>query len=448
MGLIKHFPLFVLIRRVKVNRLNPVCSEFIEFLEVKGLDNKVYNLKEGYYWLDRMIIRALDIEGNEHKIVRIHVDKDFEVTFSDYPNEEQDFEIESWKDTALRHKERLLKLESKSIEDVKMLLEKFKDNNKYICHSGGKDSTVLNHVVRKVDSGIPILFNNTSNESAETYKLIKSLDNVRTLNPKEGFWQYIKRTNFVPSRMARSCCGLYKHDLTSDNLNHDEKYLLFMGMRNAESNTRSGYETIHSFDYYPEDWTCGLAIRKWKELDIWLYIILNDLRFNDIYRMGYSRCGCIVCGFRSNLEELMTTHFFPKTMNRFETVQENNFLAHERWIGLHCTLDEFKNKGAWKGGLYRPEPTQEVIQEFADYKGLDYDIAEKFFSRKCKICDKNIRQKNVLAMNLKYLGRNAGDILCKTHLQEHLSEIKGSKFTNQDWKDAIKDFESDGCELF
>lgn len=59
----------------------------------------------------------------------------------------------------------------------------------------------------------------------------------------------------------------------------------------------------------------------------------------------------------------------------------------QRWIGLNCTLDEFINKGAWKGGLYREKPNQEVVNEFAEYKGVDTDIAKNFFSRTCYKCD-------------------------------------------------------------
>lgn len=417
--------------------MNLVYGDFIQFLKDNGMN---YDLKEDYYWLDRMIIKAYDKQGNIHKILRIYVDDDFNISFKKYKT--KPFEIESWQETAIRHKDRILQLEQDSIAITKQLLNKYKDYTPYICHSGGKDSTVLCNIVRQVNPDIPILFNNTSNESADTYKFIKAYDNVRTLNPKEGFWQYLKRENFVPSRLARSCCNIYKHDLTLDNLNHDEKYLMFMGMRNAESRTRSDYQTEHQFDYYPDNWMCGLAIRQWTELDIWLYIILKDLPINNIYKYGYSRCGCVVCAFRSNFEELLTRYYFPKQVERFNKVQKSNFFAHERWIGLNCTLDEFMNKGAWKGGQYRTEPNDEVISEFAEYKGLDKDVAKKYFNKTCCECDKNIRQKDVIAMNLKFLGRGIDRFYCKKHLQEKLN------MDNKQWNKYVEEFKSQGCSLF
>lgn len=71
--------------------INPVYSEFIDFLKMNGLEE---DLKEGYYWLDKMIIRAFDKQGNQHKILRIYVDKDFSISFKKYKTKE--FEIETW----------------------------------------------------------------------------------------------------------------------------------------------------------------------------------------------------------------------------------------------------------------------------------------------------------------------------------------------------------------
>ena len=90
--------------------MNLVYGEFIQFLKDNGME---YDLKEGYYWLDRMIIKAFDKQGNQHKILRIYVDKDFSISFKKYKTKE--FEIETWQDTVNRHKNRLLKLEDESL---------------------------------------------------------------------------------------------------------------------------------------------------------------------------------------------------------------------------------------------------------------------------------------------------------------------------------------------
>ena len=50
---------------------------------------------------------------------------------------------------------------------------------------------------------------------------------------------------------------------------------------------------------------------------------------------------------------------------------------------MNCTIDEYILK-AWTGGVYRPEPTDDVIQEYAQYNELDENIAEKYFNRYCR----------------------------------------------------------------
>lgn len=426
--------------------MNPIFKDFIKFLEEKDKGIEQYNLEEGYYWMDRMIIKAFSKEGNIYKILRIKIDENMNISHTKYKRE--NFEIATWTEVYNLKKYDLNKKVEDSTQDIKDLISRFSDRDMFICHSGGKDSTVLMDIIRKVDMNIPILFNNTTNESADTYKLIKKIENKKMLHPKISFINYCKQENFVPSRLKRSCCGIYKHNLTLDSLEHNKKYLLFMGMRNAESSNRSQYQTVHNFDYYPSDWTCGLVIRKWTELDIWLYILGNKIEFNEIYKKGYSRCGCVICPYRSNFEEQLTKHFFPSQLNRFQEIQKEYFLSRERWIGLNCTLDEFLNKGAWKGGLYRQNPVSEVIKEFAEYKNLDESIAEKYFEKRCAECDKSIRQTEVLAMNLKFLGRDTTGVYCKKHLKDYLNKLTGEKFTNDKWNETVEGFKNVGCELF
>lgn len=416
--------------------MNPIFNKYINFLKDKNIN---LNLSEGYYWMDRMIIKAFDKQGNTYKIGRIFVDENLNLTYKIYKN--KPFEIENWSETVKRNKERLEKLEEESINITRKLLEKYKDYQKYICISGGKDSTVVQHIVRQVNPSIQLLFNNTSNESAETYKYIKSQENYRILNPKEGFWQYIKRENFVPSRLARGCCRLYKHNLTVENLDCNQNILLFMGIRNAESNRRKEYLDEHQFDYYPSNWMCGLPIRKWGEIDIWLYIFMKNLEFNDIYRYGYARCGCTICPFRTPHDDVLTNYYFPKQVERFREVQKSSFFAYERWTNINCTVEEFCKLG-WKGGKLRDEPTPEVIQEFADYKGINYEVAKKYFNHKCKICNKLVTKSEDVAMNLKLLGRNISSYYCKKHLMEFL------EINKKQWKKYVEEFKQQGCNLF
>ena len=41
---------------------------------------------------------------------------------------------------------------------------------------------------------------------------------------------------------------------------------------------------------------------------------------------------------------------------------------------MNCTINEYLTQ-AWNGGTFRNEPTQEVIDEFVEYTGIDKHIA-------------------------------------------------------------------------
>ena len=58
------------------------------------------------------------------------------------------------------------------------------------------------------------------------------------------------------------------------------------------------------------------------------------------------------------------------------------------------------------------------------------------------ICDKKIKSKQVIGMNMKFLGRNIEDLMCKKHLKEFLN------INNEQWDKYIKGFKNSGCDLF
>lgn len=92
--------------------------------------------------------------------------------------------------------------------------------------------------------------------------------------------------------------------------------------------------------------------------------------------------------------------------------------------------------------IFREEPTEETIKEFADYSNLDFHIAKKYFSHICKDCGKKIKSKEVLAMNMKFYGRQTTKFYCKKHLKEKLN------ITEEEWKNYVSIFKEQGCSLF
>ena len=115
---------------------------------------------------------------------------------------------------------------------------------------------------------------------------------------------------------------------------------------------------------------------------------------------------------------------------------------------MNCTVDEYINKG-WNGGVFRPEPTVEVIDEYTEVSGLNRDVAEKYFNKYCsngclnkRHQPRKIKDKETLAMNMKLFGRNTNKFLCKKCL------MKEYEWNNNDWNALVEDFKCQGCKLF
>lgn len=358
-----------------------------------------------------------------------------------------DIDLANWQDLIELQKKHLMNLESESLNLIKEKIEKYNTYTPIIPVSMGKDSMLTCHLVRTLYPETKAIFNNTSLDCADTYRMVKRFPNCEIMNPGKGFYQYVESDHMIPTRFARFCCRIFKVGVMVSQLDHDHPYLMWMGMRNEESNTRSGYqdEWINEQEWGKTCWQGILPIRKWTEMDVWLYTIWKNIEINPKYKKGYARCGCnIACPFYTKSTWILDKYWYPQAYERWRNILKKDFIENKKWIIMNCTIDEYLTQ-AWNGGTFRDEPTEEVIQEFAEYNGLnvgDTKVARQYFNKYCDECEKKIKDKTTLAMNMKFHGRDVSKFLCKKCFKR-LYEMDDDK-----WDMYVESFKRDGCALF
>ena len=75
-------------------------------------------------------------------------------------------------------------------------IDKWGTGGVYVAFSGGKDSTVLLHLVREIAPEVAAVFVDTGLEYPEVKRFAKSFDNVTVLRPKMRFDEVIKKYGY------------------------------------------------------------------------------------------------------------------------------------------------------------------------------------------------------------------------------------------------------------
>lgn len=428
--------------------MQPIWKEQIQMWYDKGLDIPI---TEGTYWINNQVIKAYDAEtGSLCNLYRIKVNDDLTMSYkehNDYAKHEHKH-FETWAETAKRNEARLQDLEHNAIALLQEAADQYPEHEIIVLTSTGKDSTIVEHIAKL--SGImkrgQIVFNNTTLDVADTYQM--ALRNGYTItNPREGFYQYIKRLDFIPTRFGRGCCTVFKEGNFKKYFENSDRLLIISGVRNSESNNRAEYGDYVHNPKYPDDWISVLPIRHFEDEDVWTYILSRGLEINPKYKKGYQRVGCaIACPFYTKSTWVLDQYWYPNLYDRWHKILEEDFIKNEKWTKLNCTLAEYHS--CWPGGILREEPTAEVVEEFAEHKSFAIpELAKAYFNKTCPLCSenaktKNVRQSEVIAMNLKMHGRSTDTFFCKKHLMEQLH------WTDEDWQSHLKRFKRQECELF
>jgi len=215
----------------------------------------------------------------------------------------------SWLKTLKKaNKDYIEKIQYEAEDFIRNTIDNQNGKTTLISFSGGKDSTVVSHLVMNAigRSDILHIFADTTIEFPDTYKYLQYFQQQHPLTP---FIQSRSKLSFFnvaesigpPSRILRWCCTTHKTNPLAkliDSMSPDKGVLTFDGVRKYESPRRANYPRLSKKHKIARE-TLARPILEWSDLQVWIYLLYHELTFNHAYKKGFRRVGCLFCPFNS-----------------------------------------------------------------------------------------------------------------------------------------------------
>lgn len=225
---------------------------------------------------------------------------------------------------------RLNYLKDEAFRFIQEAASKFPEENIVVSFSGGKDSTVTADLAAKALSN-PSLVHIFGDTTLEFPSTIEYARRFRESHP-DAIFQIAKNDEQVfydvcedigpPARMMRWCCSMFKTGPITrviNSLYRNQQILTFYGIRKSESVSRSKYNRIEdsSDSVKIQQQTVASPIFFWKDIDIWLYLLGEEVDFNDAYRLGYDRVGCWCCPNNNSRAQFLSKIYMPEQSKKW-----------------------------------------------------------------------------------------------------------------------------------
>jgi len=255
----------------------------------------------------------------------------------------------------------LKNLEKDAIDFIKQVVTEHPKRLPAVSFSGGKDSAVVSYLVRKAleTNEVMHVFGDTTIEYPDTYAFTEEFRRASQI-PAEMFlmprapldWFEMCERLEPPSMILRWCCTVFKANPLGTVMNtlNDGGVLSFEGIRRCESVSRRNAEKI----YKNKKISHQLSVRPiidWKDLEVWIYLLVKGIPINPVYKKGLTRAGCLYCPYNSSFTDYLLSQIYPERIKEWR-----DFLVeHARQIGKKDAV-EYVASGGWKlraGGTER-----------------------------------------------------------------------------------------------
>jgi phosphoadenosine phosphosulfate reductase len=169
------------------------------------------------------------------------------------------------------------------------------------ANSYGAEDMVLTDIIAKENLAIEIFSLDTGRLPAETYTLMADVENTYVIKPMVFFPKHEAVESYVRTQginafyesieLRKACCHMRKVEPLQRALTGKQAWIT--GMRAEQATTRSNLP-VREYD-------AGNQLEKfnplsdWTEKEIWAYIRLYNVPYNDLHDQFYPSIGCAPC---------------------------------------------------------------------------------------------------------------------------------------------------------
>jgi phosphoadenosine phosphosulfate reductase len=257
------------------------------------------------------------------------------------------------------NKSTLDELEKEAILFISEIVKSYPKRETVVSFSGGKDSTVISYLVRKALETDKVLhiFANTTIENPDTYNYIERFFRINIDIPfrkNSSNHTFIEMCKLIgpPSMLNAWCCSVFKASPISKLINEvkgKEGVISFEGVRRRESCRRRNRERIyynkkiaHQLSTYP--------ILEWREIEVWIFILSKRLDFNNAYKKGLPRVGCMYCPYSNAYNEYIISKKYSLSYKKWIHFLEEFAISIKKELP-----SEYVSSGAWKKRVGKSE---------------------------------------------------------------------------------------------